>query len=56
MTTSEIITRMARLGYTYDEQKSSSGNYVCWYTVDGFKANQISFASLRSALKFAEDR
>lgn len=54
MTTSQILTRLARLGYAYDEVLSSPGNHVFWYTMDGFSANQISFATLQSALKYAE--
>ncbi len=54
MTTVQILSRLARLGYAFDEEMSSSGNFVFWYTTDGYSANRISFASLNSALRFAE--
>jgi hypothetical protein len=54
MTTSQILSRLARLGYAFDSEMSSTNNFVFWYTMDGYSSNRISFSSLRSALRFAE--
>ena len=56
MTTSEILSRLARLGFSYDNERSTPGNRIFWYSWDGHSANEISFASFSSALRFAEER